>query len=142
MMKDRSGNKTKFIGVFSKDELPDKLNENENLIINLDDHDGNGTHWTCIYNDDGEYCQYFDSYGFPPPDLAINFMRTSNKKIAYSTSQIQMSNSILCGYYCMYFINERDKGKSMYDIIYSFEQIYNNSKTENPEIIYNYFNLK
>jgi hypothetical protein len=145
IMNERKGKlKTKFIGVFSRDDLPQKINNNESLIFNLDDLKGNGTHWTSIYNcNDSKYCEYWDSYGLAPPQEAIKLMRKTNKKIAYSNSQIQSVNSVLCGYYCMYYINERDNNKSMYDIIYSFDHIIGDGliKKNDPKLLLDYFNI-
>lgn len=145
IMDNRDGeSKSNFIGVFSKDVLPIKINTNESLILNLDNDNGSGTHWTCIYNaDDSEFVEYFDSYGLPPPLQAVKYMKTSNKQIAYSNSQIQSVNSVLCGYYVMYYINERDNRSSMYDIIYRFDHIIGNGLTDkkSPKILLDYFNL-
>ena len=40
-----------FRGVFSRDNLPNQINEPEVGIINLDNHIGPGTHWVCYRND-------------------------------------------------------------------------------------------
>jgi hypothetical protein len=144
MMDDRINKKSEFLGVYSKDNLPKKIKINQSVVMNLDNDDGNGTHWVAIYNgDDSDYIEFFDSYGLPPADLAIKFMKTSNKKIAYNTSQIQTMNSIMCGYYAMFFINQREKGKTMYDIIYSFDNIIGNSTLlkQEPLLLLKYFNL-
>ena len=49
-------------------------------------------------------------------------MRKSGKlnvgEIQYSTLKIQDDLSVMCGYYCIYFIKERNRGRSMYDIIH------------------------
>ena len=139
MKKRNADNKTDFIGVFSKSMLPNKLEENQSIVMNLDD--GSGSHWTCIYNN-GKHCEYFDSYGMPPPNEAVKFMKSTGKKISFSTSQIQKGNSTLCGYYCMYYINERDNNVNMYDIIYIFDQdMLHNNGNKNKNIIHKYFNL-
>lgn len=143
LMDKRKNKKSKFKGVFSRDELPNEIKENEALIMNLDGMNGNGTHWTCIYCDN-QSCEYMDSYGLPPPENAVEIMKKTKKPIYYSTSQIQSTNSVLCGYYCVYYIMERDKGESMYDIIYKFEQITDNilQPKQNSKILIDYFNLK
>lgn len=143
IMDEREGNNDiVFIGVFSRNDLPKNLLDNQSLILNLDGYDGLGTHWVCIYNKDPEYVEYFDSYGMAPSEESIKYMRTTNKLIKYSTNQIQSFNSILCGYYCMYYINERDNGFNMYDIIYRFDTINGVEDTNNGKIIIDYFNLQ
>jgi hypothetical protein len=76
-----------------------------NYIINLQDSDaGNGTHWVgLILNTKNAI--YYDSFGFSIPNDIIHFIYKYNKnsKIIYSTDHIQHKNSILCGWYTMYF---------------------------------------
>ena len=104
---------TNFRGVFSKDTLPKKMQQNESIIINIQDFlDGGGTHWVCIYNDKkSKDVEYFDSFGLYPSDIVIKYMKTLKKGIVYSSNQIQDINSVMCGYYCIYFIVERYKGR-------------------------------
>ena len=54
-----------------RDQLPTKLNNVENGIINLDNSNGDGTHWVA-YAIDPRGTVYFDSYGLAPPK---EFMR-------------------------------------------------------------------
>ena len=60
-----------------RDELNGKASNNteqssgkppvyESLILNMDDSDGQGTHWVSLYII-GNSCYYFDSFGFEPP---------------------------------------------------------------------------
>ena len=60
-----------FRGVFIKDELPQKINTIECAIINFENSDQEGSHWTAYYkNNSKKY--YFDSYGnAPPPKTTI-----------------------------------------------------------------------
>lgn len=111
-----------YLGTFPKDELPIKLSTHQSCIINLDNHDGPGTHWVAVYCGN-DYCEYFDSYGIIPPTIIRRFMRTSKKKMIYSTTEIQplRNDSILCGYYCIYYIVMRAKGVEPYDVLYKFE---------------------
>ena len=56
-----------FRGIFSRDTLPNKINEPEVGIINLDTKIGPGTHWICYRNVDKQICEYFDSFGLIMP---------------------------------------------------------------------------
>ena len=113
-----------FRGVYSKDILPKKMYVNESMVINIQDFlDGGGTHWVCTYVDrNSKDVEYFDSYGLRPSDIVIKYMETANKGIVYSSNQIQDLDSVMCGYYCIYFIIERYKGRKMADILLDFKQ--------------------
>ena len=60
------------------------------------------------------------------------------KKIIYSTDEIQERDAGLCGYWCLYYLLERQKGKSILDIIHNvaFSQT---DKSVNHRFIINYF---
>jgi len=110
-----------FRGVFTKDRLPTRPRRFESLVVNMDDHDGPGTHWVTIYKDPKKrYVEYFDPFGAPPPIQVVSYLNKSNKKIIFNDSQIQDLRSVACGYYSIYYIRQRDKHKTPYDIIYKF----------------------
>ena len=113
-----------FKGVFSKDLLPKIINQNESCIVNIEDYfNGNGTHWVCIYNDhNSKDVEYFDSFGLYPSDVVVDYMKTSQKGIIYNDGEIQDSNSIMCGYYCCYYIIKRFTGHKHIDILLDFDQ--------------------
>ena len=108
-----------FRGVFSRDDLPSQINEPEVGIINLDNRIGPGTHWVCYRNDDKNVCEYFDSFGLIMPTEVQKYLQTSGEKIIYSTDEIQERDSVLCGYWCLYFLLERQKGRSILQIIHN-----------------------
>lgn len=63
-----------FRGVFMRDNLPFKIYQIENGIVNLDSFRGKGTYWVC-YHKISDNIFYFDSYGNlgPPPELIDYF---------------------------------------------------------------------
>jgi hypothetical protein len=63
---------------FMKDALPQKCNEIECGIINLEITNQSGSHWVANYrNNDKKY--YFDSYGkVPPPKELVNYPGTED----------------------------------------------------------------
>ena len=81
-----------FRGVFMKDQLPAQPKIPETGIINLDDHDGPGTHWTC-YGISPSNIFYFNSYGLPPPREFIKYVSKLKKDLKipiwYSTLPTQ-----------------------------------------------------
>ena len=48
-----------------------------------------------------------------------NYLTTSDKKIMYSTDEIQERDSVLCGCWCLYYLLERQKGRSLLDVIHN-----------------------
>ena len=98
-----------FRGVFSRDNLPDKINDKEVGIINLDSQIGPGTHWVCYRNIDNHLSEYFDSFGLIMPNKVQSYLRTSGDKVVYSSDEIQERDSVLCGYWCLYYLLERQK---------------------------------
>lgn len=126
-----------FRGVFSKDMLPKQIKNKECGIINLDDHIGDGTHWVCYRNID-RFCEYFDSFGLPMPIEVKKNMKTSGKRLVYSSDEIQERDSVLCGYWCLYYLLERQKGRSILDTIHNSK--FDMSDTSvNHRFIINYF---
>ena len=126
-----------FRGFFSKDTLPTRINNKECGIINLDNHIGPGTHWVAYRNID-KYCEYFDSFGLMMPLEVKKYMATSGKQLEYSGDEIQERDSVLCGYWCLYYLLERQKGTSILNTIHNAE--FDRSDTSvNDRFIINYF---
>lgn len=92
-----------FRGVFMRNALPTtKPLINESVIINLDDKNGHGTHWTC-YKKIGEKVWYFDSFGnMKPPKELFNYLQVS--QIYYNCERYQNFNSFFCGHLCLKFL--------------------------------------
>ena len=118
-----------FRGIYSRDGLPKKIKK-ECGIINLDDKMGPGTHWVCYRWGDaspqnppagmlGDVVEYFDPFGLIMPNEVLNYFHTSGRPIVYSMDEIQNRDSVLCGYWCLYYLLERQKGNSILDIIHN-----------------------
>ena len=127
-----------FRGIYSRDKLPQKIHKLETGIINLDDSMGGGSHWVAYRNVDNHVCEYFDSFGLIMPSEIQVYLQTSGEKIVYSSDEIQERNSVLCGYWCLYYLLERQKGRSILDVIHnaSFDQ---NDHSVNHDFIIEYF---
>ena len=113
---------THFRGIYSRDGLPYKIRK-ECGIINLDDIQGPGTHWVCYRNLDSvlgkPVVEYFDPFGLRMPNEALEYFRTARKRIVYSMDETQNRNTVLYGYWCLYYLFERQKGKSILDVIHN-----------------------
>ena len=106
-----------FRGIYSRDGLPKKIRK-ECGIINLDDMTGPGTHWVCYRNIDN-LVEYFDPFGLIMPNEALEYFRTSGKRIVYSMDEIQNRSTVLCGYWCLFYLFERQKGNSILNVIHN-----------------------
>ena len=53
------------------------------------------------------------------PNEIKNYLKTSGKKMVYSSDEIQERDSVLCGYWCLYYLLERQKGRSLLDVIHN-----------------------
>jgi hypothetical protein len=116
--------------------MRDEFNENTpygNYIINLDDLQGPGSHWVAyIYTPNVSY--YFDSFGIIPPSEIINYSKCS--KLLYNNFIIQEKYSILCGWYCINFINYMMKSKTLNKEVYeSFTHQFQNNEHVNDSIV-------
>ena len=78
--------------------------------------------------------EYFDPFGLIMPHEINHYLSTSRKKIIFSQDEIQNRNTVLCGYWCLYYLVERQKGKSILDVIHhdSFDE-------DNSDFIKDYF---
>ena len=54
-------NEPRFIGVYSRDNFPDKIKDGA-YVINLDEYSDIGTHWLALYVNN-KTVTYFDSFG-------------------------------------------------------------------------------
>ena len=102
-----------------KDALPKSIGDYESGIINLENSDSRGSHWVAYFNDPNfTFVEYFDSFGIVPPPLIEIYLSSAKKMLAYSSIQYQHMISILCGWFCLLFINERFHGRKPYNIFY------------------------
>ena len=127
-----------FRGIYSRNNLPQKIHKLETGIINLDDSMGGGSHWICYRNVDKQYCEYFDPVGLIMPSEIKNYLKTCGKKMVFSSDEIQERDSVLCGYWCLYYLLERRKGRSLLDVIHNPKFGFTNQMI-NHQFLINYF---
>ena len=105
-------NKPKFNGVYSRNNLPNKIKKGA-YVINLDEYENTGTHWVSLFVKANKV-NYFDSFGIQHiPEEIDKFI--GNKKIKASIFRIQAYDPIMCRYFCIEFINYMLKGKKLLD---------------------------
>ena len=70
----------------------------------------------------------------------MKYFNTGAKQIFYSGDEIQERDSVLCGYWCLYYLLERQRGVSMLNVIHNAE-FDMNDQTVNHRFIINYFKI-
>ena len=105
-------NEPRFSRVYSRDNLQVKVKDGA-YLINLDDYSDIETHWIALYANN-KTVTYFDSFGIEHISQEIRVFM-ANKDIIASIYRIQSYDSIVCGYFCIGFINYMFMGKSLTD---------------------------
>ena len=126
-------NESKFNGVYSRDNLPDKIKDGA-YVINLDEYSDTGTHWVALHVNNND-ATYFDSFGVEHIPKEIKTF-ISNENIKTNVFRIQAYDSIKCRYFCIGFINFMLAGKTLTDFTSLFSPY---DFDENDNIIMSYF---
>ena len=91
-------NKPRFNGIYSRDNLPDKIKDRA-YLINLDKYSDIGTHWIALYVNN-KTVTYFDSFGVEHiPKEIKKFIY--NKNIIANIFRLQAYDSVMSGYFCI-----------------------------------------
>ena len=119
--------------VFSRNNLPKQIKDGA-YVINLDEYADVDTHWIALFCNRSEIV-YFDSFGVEHvPEEIKEFVR--NKNIIANIFRVQVNNSVMCGYFCIGFIDFMLAGKKLTDFTSLFSP-YDFKKNDN--IILSYF---
>ena len=110
-------NDSRFNGVYSRDNLT-KIKD-EAHVINLDEYSDVGTHWVVLYLRN----TYFDSFGVEHIPKEVKAFIDRSLSITTSIFRIQVYNSIICGYFCITFIDFMPAGKTLTEFTNLFHQI-------------------
>ena len=126
-------NDSRFNGVCSRDNLPNK-NKDGVYVINLDEHSDIGTHWIALYVKNNDIT-YFDSFVVEHiPKEIIKFI--GRKNIIANIFRIQAYDLIMCGYFCIGFIDFMFKGKALTEFTNLFSPF---DFKKNDDIIMSFF---
>lgn len=91
-----------FRGVFMRNTLPQTPRTNECGVVNLDEIEGDGTHWVA-YRKTRDKVVYFDSFGnLNPPKEIVRYFKKC--KIYYNYDQYQTYNTYNCGHLALSFL--------------------------------------
>ena len=101
-----------FYGVFCRDNLLNTI-KNGAYVINLDEYRNIGTHWVALFVNNKAII-YFDSFGIEHIQKEI-IKFIDHKNIIINIYRIQAYDSIMCGYFCIGFINFMFNSNSLTD---------------------------
>ena len=103
-------------------------------IINLDEYADVGTHWIALFCKKRKTV-YFNSFSVEYiPEEIKEFI--GNKNIKANIFRVQANNSVMCGYFCIGFIDFILAGKKLTDFTTLFSP---HDFHKNDDIILSYF---
>ena len=119
--------------VYSRDNLLDKIKNGQN-VINFDEYSKIGTKSIALYALDNNLT-YFDSFGVEhiPKEIEIFIDKSI---VVINIFRIKAYDSVMCGYFCIGFIDFMIAGKTLTDFTNLFSS--NNFK-KNDDIVLKYF---
>ena len=126
-------NQSRFNGIYSRDNLPNKIKDGA-YVINLDEYSDIGTHWVALWVNINNVT-YFDSFGVEHLPKEIKAF-IKNRNIKTNIFRIQGYDSIMCGYFCIGFVDFMFKGKSLTEYTNLFSP---NDFKKNDDTILKYF---
>ena len=103
-------NEPRFNGVYSRDDLSEI--KDGAYIINIDEHYDSGTHWISLWVNNNN-ATYFNSFGVEYIPKEIKVFITKN--IITNIFRMQAYDLIMCGYFCIGFIDFMLAGKKLND---------------------------
>ena len=125
-------NEPRFNGVFSRNNLPKKIKDGT-YVMNLDEYANLGTHQIALFCNRNEIV-YFNSFGVEHiPEEIKEFI--GNKNIKANIFRVKANNSVMCGYFCIGFIDFMLAGKKVTDYTNLFSPL---DLKKNDNIILNY----
>ena len=87
--------------------------QDRTYVINIDEYTDVGAHWIAWFCNRNEIV-YFDSFGVEHvPEEIKEFV--GNKNIKANIFRVQANNSVMCGYFCIVFIDFMLAGKKLTD---------------------------
>ena len=102
-------NEPKLNAVYYRDNLP-KIKDGT-YVIHLDEYSDIGTHWVVLYviNND---VTYFGSFGVDYIPKEIKSFMDRSLSVTTNIFRIQACDSVICGYFCIGFIDFMLAGKT------------------------------
>ena len=126
-------NEPSFNGIFSRNNLPKKIKDGA-YVINLDEYADVQPRWIALFCNRNEIA-YFHSFGVEHIPEEIKEV-IGNKNIKVNIFQVRGNDSLICGYFCIGFIDFMLAGRKLTDFT-NFFSPYDFEK--NGNIILSYF---
>ena len=131
--------KLPLVGVYSKDELPKKIQVGSYYVNLQDSTEGGGSHWCLIKIFDRKNALWFDSFGQALPLEVLDFLK-HYKPVPYSNRHIQNIDSSRCGLYvvaCDRYMNKVMR-KNMVEQFDDFLNLFTADTKKNDNILVDY----
>ena len=107
---------------------------NQKYVINLDEYKNVGTHWIALFCNKNTTI-YFDNFIVEHiPKEIKKFIE--NKNIKANIFRVEENDSVMCGYFCIGFIDFMLAGKKLTDYTNLFSP---HDLKKNDDIILSYF---
>ena len=122
-----------FKGAFPCDQIPVFSDNEYSIIINVDNSNLRGSHWTAL-TIRGNRGYYFDSFGrlYDNASFPIDYIESlsklcRSKKMVFQNKVLQSFHSNTCGEYCIYFIKKLEDRVNFSDIFHDFTENLNSN---------------
>ena len=126
--------KIPIYNVLSRDQTVPHNHKLALFIYNLEPQYLFGSHWVSTWVKNN-VINYFDSFGLPPFQELLNHAKRKNLTLLHQDQQLQNLYTSTCGYFCLYFQNEMNKGVDYFDLL----QVFSSDTYKNEEFIEKYF---
>lgn len=111
------------------------LSKDFSVILNLENTGKGGSHWVAFYNDvESKSIFYMDSYGEICNTIPNKHIIKKNLNLYFNKKQFQAINSIMCGWFCIYFLYIMNKYKSKVDAMIKFLEFFDYSDYDKNDI--------
>jgi hypothetical protein len=121
-------------GVLMKDQF-NKSSSNGVYIMNLNNSNQSGSHWTVLIRMTKNNYYYMDSFGVVPPQTTLDDLKINPDKLYYNDQQIQHTKASNCGYYCIYFAYCWVNNKKPVDAVKAFLSNFTEDEKENDKTL-------
>lgn len=130
-----------LVGVFSKNDMPRKIDVGGYIVNLSDSHDEDGkplpgTHWVSFFIERTKRghmrAVYFDPFGVVPPVSVQRFL-ASMRPYPYCSFNVQNINSGVCGYYAVEFLWFMSKNRLRYPDVDKRFEMFLDRYSYNPE---------
>jgi len=102
------------------------LSKDFSIILNLEDTDSKGTHWVAFYNQvKSNEIFYMDSYGEVCNAKPYKMIEEKDINLFFNKKQFQAMGSVMCGWFCIYFLYVMNTNPNKIHSIMEFLQLFN-----------------